>query len=673
MKNPTKAILLAGAAISLLLLGYFQGYIHGVTGGTDAKLTGLMADVKHADEHLEARLTHLRGTPQYIGRLEIVVKEKPFGMNVRRGSSFVEEVFPGFPAEKLGVRPGCEVLQIAGENVKQGTWMDAFMKTPLPFNMSFDCSPDSGRGHGPISVNKHRYRVMVVKKPFGMNVQVNVVPRVVEVLPGSPAEAAGVKRGFVLTHIHEQAVDSETWFDTWNRVALPCTLTFDTAVPVNDNNLFMNKTDGEWLDHLSALARPDLPDEWEEDGPVPGFEDVRVTVKELPFGMYVDAPPGKLPIVKGVTPNHPANRSGVRAGDVLLKVAGHRVDSSTWFAAFQHAVPPFGLHFRRPHYTNTSANSKVPLPVMPVVGDLLVTVAEKPFGMRVARSSTVIQEVFSGFPAHKLGIRKGCEVQQVSGQDVSQGTWMELFSKTALPFTLKLHCPRKASPSVSKPKENHDADLEKDEHHFQVAVKERPFGMNIQTNVVPRVMEVLPGSPAEAAGIKSGFVLTEIDHLPVDAHSWFDAWTHASKGAILTFDKNMPLHDNNPFVPNATESPAAPPVVDHDASDVKDGYSDHRCAVKKLPFGMLVRAAIGSRPTVIKVVKGSPADVAGIKVGDVLILVAGLPVDTSSWFQAFQRAVPPFGLHFRRPEIKSGESEGNLVFAAGKNFSVYNS
>jgi len=632
----------AGFAVGMLLLGYFQGYVHGAAGA----ITGVLADANRLGGNLDTQLRHLRGSlSQHVGQLDIEVSEKPFGMHMRRGSLVVEEVFPGFPAQKLGVRPGCEIQEIAGEKVKQGTWLDTFSKLPTPFKMSFNCPPHFSRGHGPLSDDKHNYRVLVIKKPFGMNVQVNTVPRVVEVLAGSPAEAAGVKRGFVLTAVQDQPVDAETWHDAWSKVTLPATLTFDTDRPVSKDNPFFDEKSGDVVVPSSA-APANLPEGWEEDEPVDGFDDVSVSVKELPFGMHVDAPPGKLPIVKAVVAGLPAEAQGIKAGDILIKVAGHRVDASTWFGVFQHAVPPFGLRFRRPHVFDSSKSSRVPLPVMPTVGEMSVTVEERPFGMKVKKGSNTVQEVFPKTPAQKLGVRKGCEIHQIAGKEVSQGNWMELFQHTPLPFNLKLYCHKKASSSKKSPETGHGP-LSEDEHNFKVFVKERPFGMNVQSNVVPRVVEVLPGYPAEAAGVKAGFVLTAINDQKVDADSWFDIWQEAPVGTVLTFDTNMPLNPNNPFVHDEDNLKK---LIDEE--HVKEGFSDFRAAVKKLPFGFEVSAPHGNRPTVKRIVKGSPAEAAGVKVGDVLVEVAGLPVTTASWFKAFQQAVPPFGVHFRRPDPK---------------------
>merc|ERR1719195_1888058 len=71
-----------------------------------------------------------------------------------------------------------------------------------------------------------------------MNIQVNKVPRVVEVLPGFPAEAAGIRRGHVLVRVNDKPVDASNWFEEYQASQLPFTLTLDTAVPLHPDNPF---------------------------------------------------------------------------------------------------------------------------------------------------------------------------------------------------------------------------------------------------------------------------------------------------------------------------------------------------------------------------------------------------------------------------------------------------
>jgi predicted metalloprotease with PDZ domain len=262
-------------------------------------------------------------------------------MHVRLGSAIVDGVFPGFPAMKLGIHKGCQILTIEGKEVSQGTWLEAFQKAALPFNLGLNCPPPSKEAGGVGSGDEHNYRTLVKKRPFGMNVQVNVLPRVIEVLPGSPAEAAGVKRGFVLTAVNEKAVNASNWFDVWQNAPTPCTLTFDTNVPLHKDNPFFSESP-------SAGAPTQAPEVADEKDVGVGFSDVRIKVNKLPFGMHVLSIPGGRPKVTHAVPGLPAAAQGVREGDILVEVAGLPVDASTWFAAFQQAVPPFGLRLRRP-------------------------------------------------------------------------------------------------------------------------------------------------------------------------------------------------------------------------------------------------------------------------------------------------------------------------------------
>jgi len=645
----TKVIVLAVTALSFLLVGYFQGYLHGAS-GTLSNLKGVVSDAVNIYDARAALMRTLKvNAISVIGPLTVAVDTKPFGMHIRRGTVIVEEVFPGFPAEKLGVREGCIIFQIAGQKVIQGTWLASFQKTPMPFNITFGCPPQTQAGFGPLSHDKHNYRVMVVKRPFGMNVQVHQVPRVVEVLPGSAAERAGVKRGFVLKSVNDAPVDAESWAAAWQHAEMPFILAFDTDVPLQKDNPFIDQTTGEWMAGGHSMSIDDLDDDEDDDG-----EEITVTVNELPFGMEVNAPPGKLPTIKSVVEGLPAQKAGIKPGDIILQIAGRYVESSSWFAAFQHAVPPFGLRLRRPDGEDDDLDEDED-----DEGDnLTVTVREKPFGMHVRRGGNVVEEVFPKFPAQKAGVRKGCMIKEIKNKTVSQGTWMEIFKKATLPFSLKLVCPKKGA--AKKRKRQSRGPIQREVHNFTVKVSKRPFGMNIHSSVLPRVVEVLPGYPAEAAGVKAGFVLTKINKLDVNATNWFDVWQRAPLGSVLTFNTNMPrAEEEEDDEEDDTDDKDDDDDKDSKTSkefgelDVGEGFTDFKCAVKNLPFGMQIVAPKGGRPTVKNVTKGLPAEKQGIKPGDVLVEVAGLPVSVRSWFTAFQQGVPPFGLRFRRPDAEA--------------------
>eukprot|EP00421_Protoceratium_reticulatum_P005553 CAMPEP_0168361864 /NCGR_PEP_ID=MMETSP0228-20121227/2883_1 /TAXON_ID=133427 /ORGANISM="Protoceratium reticulatum, Strain CCCM 535 (=CCMP 1889)" /LENGTH=433 /DNA_ID=CAMNT_0008374549 /DNA_START=24 /DNA_END=1321 /DNA_ORIENTATION=+ len=276
------------------------------------------------------------------------------------------------------------------------------------------------------------------------------------------------------------------------------------------------------------------------------------------------------------------------------------------------------------------------------LAELTVHVRERPFGAHVQGGSTRVSEVFPGFPAHRLGVRPGCEIVQVAGQRVWAGNWMEAFRRAELPFELRLRCPARGSPGRERLPSQGSA---QDPHHYRVLVAQKPFGMNIQVHVAPRVVEVLPGYPAEAAGVRKGFVLIKVNERPVDAITWFKEFQNTPVPFTLTFDTTVPVHAGNPFLAqNASagndssiyvyREKQLPPLADTD-------YGTFQCDVSRLPFGMHVRAPLDGWPTVVSVLPESPAAAVGVKLDDVLIEVAGLPVNSSTWFARFQQSAPP--------------------------------
>jgi len=335
---------------------------------------------------------------------------------------------------------------------------------------------------------------------------------------------------------------------------------------------------------------------------------------------------------------------------------------------------------------------------------LSITVSERPFGMHIRAGTTQVEDVFPGFPAKAAGVRKGCQVNEVAGQKVSSGTWLDAFQKSVLPFELKLTC------GGDLESHGHGLLAHQDSHLLRVMVAKKPYGMNIQVNKVPRVVEVLPGFPAEAAGIRRGHVLVRVNDKPVNASNWFEEYQASQIPFTMTLDTAVPLQADNPFFKaprrdegskhkshsgkhaedereeddkkksaETKEGDEELPAINgmeglegFNLTDVTDdvfmstedslsetyereepvpttGYTDFRCSVEALPFGMRVHSPPGVRPKVTGVIDGGPADRAGVQNGDVLIEVAGRPVTSGTWFAAMQQAVTPYGLLFRRP------------------------
>merc|ERR1712083_307717 len=140
----------------------------------------------------------------------------------------------------------------------------------------------------------------------------------------------------------------------------PCSLSFDTDVPVLEGNPFIRNATKTVMNKMEQFSKTVLGNMQMAFGRGKSvndtdrslfsdklYSDFRCQVKGFPFGVQIGAPLGGRPFVNSTTPGLPAAKAGLLAGDILVEVAGRAVNSSTWFAAFQQAAPPFGLRFRR--------------------------------------------------------------------------------------------------------------------------------------------------------------------------------------------------------------------------------------------------------------------------------------------------------------------------------------
>jgi len=105
---------------------------------------------------------------------------------------------------------------------------------------------------GTLSDEVGMYRVTVQEKPFGINVQKVDVLRVVNLLPGSAAEVAGVRCGLVLVAVNDHPVNPSTWLKVFNEALLPFTLTFRSELHLPDGNPL--QAAGESVEAVKAMA-----------------------------------------------------------------------------------------------------------------------------------------------------------------------------------------------------------------------------------------------------------------------------------------------------------------------------------------------------------------------------------------------------------------------------------
>ncbi|HEY2322944.1 MAG TPA: trypsin-like peptidase domain-containing protein [Thermoanaerobaculia bacterium] len=124
---------------------------------------------------------------------------------------------------------------------------------------------------------------------------------VARVFAGSPAEAAGLKAGDVITAVGDRPVDSREAFSTYTATAAP-----GQAVPLTVSR-------GSSTTHASVRA-----------GDVPTNLGLRVLADVA--GLHVQASGGHL-VVSEVTRGSRANRIGITPGDVIMGVGGVEVTS----------------------------------------------------------------------------------------------------------------------------------------------------------------------------------------------------------------------------------------------------------------------------------------------------------------------------------------------------------
>jgi len=197
-------------------------------------------------------------------------------------------------------------------------------------------TPEVQDGWGPRAVSslakaEGRFDVMVTDSPFGMNIAVKGIPRVMEVFPGGPAEAAGVRQDFVLVAVGEVEVASSDWVSLYNAATLPFRVTFDIKEAVDAASCY------------AGLSFPEEGDPFAEN-----FEDFRCQIHKLPMGTQICQRPRTWARVEAVKADYPAQQAGVCEGDLLVQVGGKSVRSDTWFVALTQQKLPFELLFRRP-------------------------------------------------------------------------------------------------------------------------------------------------------------------------------------------------------------------------------------------------------------------------------------------------------------------------------------
>lgn len=161
-----------------------------------------------------------------------------------------------------------------------------------------------------------------------------------KVLPDSPASRAGLKENDVITEINGQRVEGAEQFRRMIR-EIPTGRTAQLTVWRDGHSQTLSVTIGKSEPrHATAFVSPgtfafqmpEIPpmNEFMESGPwFSGRPRLGIDAEDLSgeFGNYFGAPEGEGVLVRGVFSDSPAEKAGLKAGDVITAVDGDRVRS----------------------------------------------------------------------------------------------------------------------------------------------------------------------------------------------------------------------------------------------------------------------------------------------------------------------------------------------------------
>jgi serine protease Do len=159
---------------------------------------------------------------------------------------------------------------------------------------------------------------------------------------GSPAEKAGLKKGDVIVSYDGQNVQGAQQFRRLVRETPPGR-TISVSVWRDGSSHQLSVKIGERSDQQESFAFPgmqgehsplprnfkfnfDMPAVWDFGGPRLGINAQDLSGQ---LGAYFGAPDGKGVLVTEVLPDTPAEKAGLKAGDVITRVEGKTIDTTS--------------------------------------------------------------------------------------------------------------------------------------------------------------------------------------------------------------------------------------------------------------------------------------------------------------------------------------------------------
>lgn len=159
---------------------------------------------------------------------------------------------------------------------------------------------------------------------------------ITEVEENSPAAKAGLKANDVITEYNGQRVEGSAQFRRMIRET-PAGRTAQLTVWREGRSQNLSVELGNFHEQMGKMAKKDASKEFHFDFKMPEFGPHVFTMLHTPIlgigaqdlsgqlGSYFGAPDGEGVLVTEVRSGTPAEKAGLKAGDVIIKVAGERV------------------------------------------------------------------------------------------------------------------------------------------------------------------------------------------------------------------------------------------------------------------------------------------------------------------------------------------------------------
>lgn len=334
--------------------------------------------------------------------------------------------------------------------------------------------------------------------------------QVIEVVPGSPADAAGFKVGDVIDSVNGAAIsDAKPLGTLLGQLSPGATATI--VVTRSDNWTTLKVTLGQRPTVAALPATPAVP-----AGGV-----------FLGVGL-IDAGDGIR--IARIAEGSPAEKAGLRVNDLIQSIDGQKIVSVGQVQAALSSKSAGQMLSIVVQRDTQSLTFTVTLDGRPAVAEPNVTgnVLFPQIGFTAALSTDglTVLDVVAGSPAEQAGLKQGDRITMVDGQPITAATLGDALRKLSQSGSAALGVTRgdqrlvisiNAPQSDEQPPYAPGAPRVRLGVAYEVVTESLAASKNLNTKDGALIIEVQPNSPAEQAGLKVGDVVTEVDGDKVDA------------------------------------------------------------------------------------------------------------------------------------------------------------